>query len=386
MLRALLAVAAAVLTLAACGGADTLQTTSARVPMPAGAQVSFDDIEIDQASHTVYAADRGDSGVDVFDVSGAQPVFKKTIQLPAAPNGLAIDPARNRLYAGTASGTIEVIDTVLVTTVAEVKTRAKEIDLLDFAPGPNYLLASTGDGGSLLTINAATNKIIATANIGVPLEQPRYEPKSGDVYVSVPDRAALSVVDPKTGALKGTLKLGTCIPVGIAIKGSTVLIACHDSVDIYDLVSGKQTDIGGVQDGDVVQYFPGVDRFFVTSPQTDVPTVVGMYGGNPISYIGSVHVNGGGHAAVYDQHSDIVYTTDARTKTAGLTGFQMTGTHPTDALQTALIAGGPVVVLLLLVVPLWLLVGRHADPIHRPLPKPEPEERPERAPKSKLTT
>ena len=383
MVRALLALVAAMIALAACGG-DTLQTTAARVPMPTGAQVSFDDIEIDQSAHTVYVADRANSGVDVFDVSGARPAFIKTIQLPAAPNGLAIDPVRGHLYAGTAAGSIAVIDTVSSSIITEIQTKAKEVDLLDFAPGPDYLLASTGSGGTLLTIDGATNKVVATANVGAPIEQPRYEPASGDVYVAVPDRGALTVIEPKTGALKGTIKLGACIPVGMAIRGSTAVIACHNTVIAYDLKSGKQTDLGGVQDGDVVHYFPGVDRFFVTSPHTDVPTLVGMYGGNPISYIGSARLDGGGHAAVYEDRNDTVYTTDPRTKTAGLVGFQMGGTHPTDVVRAALIAGGPLLALLLVVMALWVFLGRHADPINRPQAEPEP--RPEPRPRSKLTT
>lgn len=387
MVRAFLAVVTAVMALAACGG-DTLQTSAARVPMAAGAQASFDDIEIDQATHRVFVADQANSGVDVFDVAGAAPVFVKTIQLPAAPKGLAVDQARGRVYAGTVSGSIEVIDIGLATVVAEIKTKAKSLDLVDYAPGPNYLLASTGSEGSVLTIDAGTGKVIATANVGAPLEQPRYDPSSGNVYVTVPDKAALSVIEPKTGALKGTIKLGACIPVGLAIRGRTAVVACHSTVLAYDLASGKQTDLGGVQNGDIVHYFPGVDRFFVTSPHGDLPTGVGMYGGNPIAYIGSVNVDGGGLSAVYDQGQDTVYTTDHRPKTAGLTGFHMTGTHPTNVLQTALIAAIPLLILFLVVLPLWLFLGRHADPIHRPLPKPESESKPgtERGERPKLTT
>ena len=354
--------------------------------MPAGAQVSFDDVEIDQATQTVYAADRANSGVDVFDVSGARPTFIKTIKLPAPPNGLAIDPMSGRVFAGTASGSIAIIDIATGTFASEIKTPAKDVDLLDFAPGPDLLLAGTGANGTVLTIDAATNKLIATANIGAPVEQPRYDLASGNVYVAVPDKAALTAIQPKTGALNGTIKLSACIPLGMALRGSTAVIACHNSVVAYDLKSGKQTDLGGIQDGDVVHYFPGVDRFFVTSPHVGVQTPVGMYGGDPVTYMGSTRLDGGGRAAVYDARSDTVYTTDPRTKSAGLVGFQMGGTHPTSVTETALIAGGPIVALFLLVLPLWLLLGRHADPINREDLEPQPEARHERKAKSKLTT
>lgn len=389
VVRGVLVVVAALIVLAGCGG-DSLKTANAKVPMPAGTQASFDDVEINQGTHTVYAADQADTGVDVFDVSGPQPAFVKTIQLPAAPKGLAIDPALGRLYAGLNGGSIEVIDTVTDTLSGEIKTGEKGIDLIDFAPGPKYLIASSGGNGSVLTIDTVTGKVISTAKIGAPLEQPRYDPASGNVYVTVPDKAALTVVEPKTGAVKGTVKLGACIPVGLAIKGRTAVIACHSSVIAFDLVSLKQTDLGGLQDGDIVHYYPDVDRFFVTQPHGDLPTLVGMYGGSPLSFIGSVQVDGGGLSAVYDQRNDLVYTTNRRPGAVGLTGFHMDGTLPTNVLQAALFAGGPLLALLLLVMALWLFLGRHADPIHRPQPKPKPEResepRTEPEARPKLTT
>jgi len=100
--RGLVAVALAVMALAACGQSQ-LQTSGAKVPLPAGKPAEFDDVEIDQATQTVYAGDRANSGGDVFDVSRAQPRFVTTIKLPADPNGLAVDSAGHRVFAGTAA-------------------------------------------------------------------------------------------------------------------------------------------------------------------------------------------------------------------------------------------------------------------------------------------
>lgn len=360
------AAAVAFAVLAACGDSP-LQTTAAHVPGLAGKPASFDDVEIDGAAHEVYAADRTDSGVDVFDVSGARPKYVKTVKLPAPPNGLALAPTLGRLYAGTGSGAIEVVDTGQGAVVSEVKTGAREVDLLDFAPGPGLLIASTGADGTLLTIDAATGKVVSTAKIGKPLEQPRYDPATGLVYVSVPELDALAAIDPRTGVLVKTLKLGGCLPRGLAIRPATntAVIACRKSVVSYDLRTATKNVFGRVADGDVVHYYPAVDRFFVTAPQDQVPTVVAIFGGDPVGYVGSVDVYGGGNAAVYDAARDTVYTTDPRPKSGGITGFRIDGTRPVPLLQSAVLTVGPFLALVLLVAPLWYFLGRRGDPVNR---------------------
>jgi hypothetical protein len=363
----LLAAAAVAMAAAAACGDSALQTTGAHVPALAGKPASFDDLEIDQSRHTIYAADRTDSGIDVFDVSGASPKFVRTVKLPAPPNGLALAPQLGRLYAGTGSGAIEVVDTLKASVVSEVRTGAAEVDLLDFAPGPGLLFAATGVDGKLLTIDAATGKIVATAKVGKPLEQPRYDSANGLVYVSVPELDALAAVDPHTGTVEKVLKLGGCLPRGLAIRPSsnTAVIACRKSVVAYDLRTGAQNAFGRVAFGDVVHYYPEVDRFFVTAPQDQVPTVVAAFGGDPVGYVGSVDVNGGGNAAVYDAARDTVYTTDPRPASGGITGFRIDGTRPVPLLQSAVLTVGPFLALVLLVAPLWYFLGRRADPVNR---------------------
>ena len=98
---------AGALLLAGCGSTG-VQTTHSAVPGLSAKPASFDDLEIDQAAHRLYAADRTDTGVDVFDISGPAAKFVKTITLPEAPNGLALAPDLSRLFAGTASGAVEV--------------------------------------------------------------------------------------------------------------------------------------------------------------------------------------------------------------------------------------------------------------------------------------
>jgi DNA-binding beta-propeller fold protein YncE len=363
---AFLAGLAGSLLLAACSSTG-VQTIGIPIPGLSAKPASFDDVEIDQATQRLYVADRTDTSVDVFDISGPVARFRKTITLPAAPNGLAIAPDLGRVYVGTATGAIEVVDTVTGKVVAEIKTGAQEVDLIDYGAAPRLLFAATGAEGTLLTIDALTSKVLSTARVGKPVEQPRYDPADGMVYVSVPELDALVQVDPTDGTVKKTLALGGCIPRGLAIKplSQTAVLACRKSVMAYDLKTGQSQTFDRVADGDVVQYYPSVDRFFVTSPHDAVPTVVGMFGGDPVSYLTSVNITGGGNAAAYDATNDLVYTTDPRQGHAGVMSLRMDGSRPVPFWQTLLTTAVPFLIIAAIIAPLSWFIARSADPVHR---------------------
>jgi len=90
-----------------------------------------------------------------------------------------------------------------------------------------------------------------------------------------------------------------------------------------------------------------------------------MFGGDPVGYIGSVTLQGGGKAVVYEERNDSVYTTDPRAGTAGLTGFRMDGSKPIPMWQMVAFTAVPIALLVLIIGPLWWFAARHADPIHR---------------------
>src|SRR5579864_7755911 len=94
---------------AGCGAVAPLHVAGVPLPHPTGASASFDVVEIDQANHRLYAADRA-GGIDVFDVSSPHGKYLQEISLPASPNCLALAPDLGRLFAGLADGTVAIID------------------------------------------------------------------------------------------------------------------------------------------------------------------------------------------------------------------------------------------------------------------------------------
>jgi DNA-binding beta-propeller fold protein YncE len=369
----LLLIAASSLLISACGGPD-VQITSTPVSTIAGKAGSFDNIEINQATHRLYVADRTDQAVDVFDISAPRAKYLGPIALPSSPNGLAVAPDLARLFVGTASGSVAVIDIkadspTLETVIAEVPTGGKSADLLDYSAARNRLYVSNGADGTITSIDPSTYAVKAHFKVGFPLEQPRFNPADGMVYVTSPTADALFEIDPTDGLVKSKFSLGGCQPMGLAINPSSnqALIVCTTSVMSLDLRTVKSEAFGQVVGGDVVNYDASVDRFFVGSPRN---SVVGIFGGNPIGFISSVVTGGAGNSAAYDETNDLVYTPDTRLKRAGIASFRVPATVPLwlSALTTIGPYAGVLAVLGLFV----YILARSADPLRRRETTPRP--------------
>jgi DNA-binding beta-propeller fold protein YncE len=323
----LLVVVASLVLGAACNTSPT-KITNTPIAALNGQAGSFDAMEVDQTHQRLYVADRTDHGIDVFDVSTAQAQYLDTIKLPANPNGLAIAPDLGRLFVGTMAGSVVIVDINLAANatgvvIQEVPTGGKAVDLLDYAPSLHTVFASNGAEGTIASVDARTGVVNGLFKIGFALEQPRFSPADGMLYVTSPDAGALFQVDPASGKITDKAALGACLPKGLAINPQTdeAVIACHDSTVTRDLRAKTQGNFTQVYGGDVVSYDARVDRFFVAVPLAGGGEV-GIFGGHPVDYLGTVSTKGAGNSAAYDETNDMVYALDTRAKTAGLTSFR----------------------------------------------------------------
>jgi DNA-binding beta-propeller fold protein YncE len=360
--------------LASACGAPELQITSTPVPALAGTTASFDNIEIDQASHRLYVADRTDKGIDVFDISTAAAKYMQTVPLPSSPNGMAIAPDLALLFVGTAAGSVAVIDIktnspTLYMVTTEVPTGGTAVDLLDYDATQHLVYAGNGSDGTIRSIDAKTNKIKASFTVGQPVEQPRFNKADGMLYVTSPIADALFQIDPSNGTIKNKFPLAGCQPTGLAINPTSnqALIACRAAVMSWDLRTGKSHVFNDVAGGDIVSYNAKVDRFLVGSPHKTRPSVVGIFGRNPISYVASAATAGSGNSAAYDETNDAIYTPDTRRGSAGVASFSLSASQtPLSYLPSLSFFA----VLLAVVALLFYFVGRSADPVRRREPEP----------------
>ncbi|HVH63216.1 MAG TPA: hypothetical protein VNA65_06410 [Candidatus Dormibacteraeota bacterium] len=366
-------IAASCLLGPACSaGVDTHTTTLTRTLVPGiKTSASFDWVEIDQSAHRLYATDRSDVGVDVFDVSKVPATYVTTVALPATPNGLAVAPEIHRVFAGLSDGTVQFIDTTTEKVVNQVASGTNSIDLIEYAAQKHAVYAANG-GGKVVVVDVDKAATRSVFNFGPhTIEQPRYNPGDGLLYVASPDEDGVLVVDPDTGAVKNKLPFGACRGHGMAIdpKHNMAVIACSSWVIRQNLHDpSDQKGFPQVSGGDIVTYDAKVDRFFVGSPDAK-PSEVAVLGGNPIDFVAVVTTGGFGNSAAYDETNDMVYTPDIRKGEVGVIGFKRpTGDISLSSIPPVAIAS--TAALFLAIVVIMFAIGRNGDPVRRPAPQP----------------
>ena len=315
--------AAVVPMLVAAGGAVLLgactscQSTVRQAAMPVVAAGTFDGVVADPASRQLYLADGANNNVDVVDISTATPQFVRALDVTTAPHGLAIASDTHLLYVGLTGGEVAVIDTQYgspryLQVVTRIVADTPEVDLLDYSAQTKRLFASTGPGGGVIAIDTTTNKMIRRYALGVPTEQPRYNPVDGLLYVSSPTTSSVIQFDPITGVATRDYFIKGCRPTGLAINPAKQLAvtACGGSTGLLNLQTGAHEVTRAVAASDLVTYDLAADRFMVAAPHGDKDSMVGVFDGSG-TFIGSVSATPNAHAAAIDSAHGLVYTVGA---------------------------------------------------------------------------
>ena len=302
-------IAAAAVLMTACA---SCQSTVRETALPALAGTTFDGADVDQAAHRLYLADAANSRLAVVDISGSTPRTAGTVALPAAPHGVAVAPDIHRLYAGLSGGALAVVDTAAMKVVATVPVDFAGADLVDYSAKAHRVFVGTA-GGEVVAVDTLTNQVAVRLQAGAPVEQPRYDPADGMLYVSVPGKSAILQIDPALDRVTRSYSTGRCHPTGLAVNPSRQLAvaACGGSVVMFNLRTGARDVSQLVGGGDIVTYDPAADRFAVATPRDVTDSTVSVLDGDG-RYIGSVASTPAAHQAVFDDAHGLVYAPSAR--------------------------------------------------------------------------
>ncbi len=293
------------------------------IPPIQGKTASVDILDIDQSTHLLYVTDRTDNGIDVFDVSSADPKFVKTIDVGSGPNGVVVAKAVNKLFAGLNNSTVVIIDLssgANYAVLGKINTGGKgRADELDYDPKDNKVYAANSDDGIVTVIDAKSNQMIKKfENLGAGLEQPRYDPADGMMYMTSSDQNAIFQFDPTKDTMVKKIDVGTkCSPNGMAVNPTTnhAILGCSDkkaNVTIeWDVAAQKvvQTfDQTGA--GDAVIYDAKADKFFFGASNFNRGPVMSVFTGNPIKFVTNVPTASGAHGVAFDEANNVIYTQD----------------------------------------------------------------------------
>lgn len=302
-----------------------------------------DTMDIDQEAHRLYAGDNWSGGVDVFDISTPEAKYVKTIKTRGNFFGLAVAKELHKVFVGLGSGMIGVIDIDPAspsadTVVARIDTGGRGMaDLIEYVPGHRKLYAGLHFDGFVAVVDAVTHAVVQKiGGFGGDIEQPRFNPADGMVYVAVRATNTLGQIDPKTDTLVQSFDVGVpCGPNGLAIDPVTnqALVVC-DTKDrprtvIWDLgrqkVSAVIEESGG---GDGAIYDPTVDRFFAAHSNFSTGPVIGIFGGAPARLLTNVPTERGASWVAYDRTHRLVYAPAIRDGKPALISFPLPAVEP----------------------------------------------------------
>jgi len=315
--------------------------THVNIPIPEGAPPYGSNIlDIDQAAHRLYAGDRALGGIDIFDISGPNARYVTTVKTSAGANGVSVGANVHKVYAGLDDSTVAIIDvdpssrtynTLLAAPNTGGGARADE---MDYDPVEMKLYVANASDGFVSVIDGRTNQIIKRIDdLGPALEQPRYNPTDGMMYLVGNGLNVIYKFDPVNDALVDVYDIvDPCKPNGLAINPNTnqALLGCsggaaYPHAAVWDFASERVVQVfQQVGRGNTSIYDPLADLFFFSSRIEDDPTT-GIYsGGTPVQFLGYVPAGKlGGASVAFDETNKIVYVHDIRPGQVGLSSFPL---------------------------------------------------------------
>ncbi len=318
------------------GNTTNVPLTHIAIPPIAGKTGSFDILDIDQQAHLLYVADRTDTGVDLFDIATPTARYLRTIDVGAGANGLTVAKNVNKLFVANNNSEIAIIDinpssATYDTVLAKPNTGGKKrADEMDYDPKEKKLYVANSDDEFVTVIDAVNNTIIKRiSGLGDALEQPRYNPSDGMMYMTGSGGNVVFRFDPVHDELVAKLDVGVpCNPNGLAINPTTnlALLGCGNKTTqqtvIFDLAAGKTVgtfDQAGA--GDSAIYDAKANRyFFAASGYYRGGQLAIFSGGSPVNFVTNVPTTPSSHAVAYDETNRIVYLPDVPAA-AGLVSF-----------------------------------------------------------------
>ena len=306
------------------------------IPPVQGKTGSFDIMEVDQAAHRLYVADRTDTGVDVFDVSSPAARYLKTIPAGTGTNGVSVAKNVNKLFVTTNDSRVLIVDVNppsphYDTVIASLSTGGKKrTDELDYDPRDRKMYVANSDDGIVTAIDAVGNRIIKRfLNLGDGLEQPRYDAGNGMMYLTSSDQNAVFQFDPARDVLVKKFDVGAaCNPNGLGINPKTnqALLGCSNKktpmAALWDLNAGKViqtfTQVGA---GDMMLYSPQADLFFFAASNYPPAPVMGVFTATGVHWVANIPTLRGAHAVAFDETNHVLYTINQAPNQAGLIAF-----------------------------------------------------------------
>ncbi|HEY5087420.1 MAG TPA: hypothetical protein VII66_08700 [Gemmatimonadaceae bacterium] len=273
----------------------------------------WDYLTADGQSGRLYVS-RG-THVNVIDMASGKVVGD--IANTAGVHGIAIASEFNRGFTSDGGDTTATIfDLKTLQTIAKVPVTGAGPDAILYDPFSKRAFTMNHRGGSATAIDAASGKVVGTADIGGILETGQSD-NAGMVYVNVESKSEIAAFDARTMQVKAHWPLTGCQgPSGLAIdrKHGRLFASCGEShtMDVMDYHTGRIVATLPICQGtDAAGFDPGLDLAFASCGDGSI-TVVHEDSPDKFTVVQTVQTERGARTMAVDEVTHKLYTVTAR--------------------------------------------------------------------------
>jgi len=285
------------------------------------APITGDLIDIDQGRHVLYVGHAATDSIEVYDLSTSVPKWMKSFHVPGGAAGILIATDIQKLYAGTANG-MAIIDAnpsspTYGTEFATIYLGPGGTDELDYDPLDHKVYVTDVGDHNIGSVDTNTNQLIKVYSgfDESQIEQPRWNPTDGMMYVAFRLTNKLAKFNPKTDTLVSLTDIGVpCTPSGVAIKPTTnmALLGCRAVPGpglVYWNLTKNALDhtVPNATGVDGALYNAKADRFFAAANRWHRGPVMAILDGSG-NFLTNVPTTIQSHQVGYDQTNHVVYT------------------------------------------------------------------------------
>jgi DNA-binding beta-propeller fold protein YncE len=281
--------------------------------LPVGGEGFWDYLTADGNSDRLYVS-RG-THVAVIDTRSGKVVGD--IPNTNGVHGIAIASEFNRGFTSDGGDTTATIfDLKTLRTIGKVAVTGAGPDAILYDPFTKRAFTMNHRGGNATAIDAATGKVVGTADIGGTLETGQSD-NAGTIYVNVEDKNEIATFDARTMQVKEHWPLTGCEgPSGLTIdrEHGRLFASCGEShtMDVVDYHTGKILSTIPICSGtDAASFDPGPQLAFASCGDGTI-TVVHEDSPDKFTVVQTIPTERGARTMTLDEKTHKLYTAAAR--------------------------------------------------------------------------
>lgn len=234
------------------------------IPLP-DVKARIDHMAVDPDGKRLFVAALGNGTLEVLDVNAAKRIT--TIKGLKEPQGVAYLPLVHRIVVAMRGGSVAAFDDAKYERTATLP-KLGDADNLRYDAAAGQLYLGYGEG-ALGVIDPSTLKLGAHISVGGHPESFRLEEKGPRIFVNVPDKREVLVVDREKRSIEMHIPLGgpsNNYPMSLDEKGHRLFVGVRRPAQllVFDTETGKRlAKVSCVGDTDDLFYDANRDRVYV---------------------------------------------------------------------------------------------------------------------------